>query len=276
MGCVMDIENTHAVDVASAKKRDPHPYQHLQTILAEMITATPAGERLPAEPELARTLGVSRATLREAMRAFEGQGIIRRRQGVGTFVVGQTHVFETGLEVLESIESLAHRMKLDVSMGDLHIDTIRADAEQSAGLAVAVGDALVQVRRVIQIDNRPAAYLVDTLPEDVLMPEDLQQGFTGSVLDLLLRRGSPRLAHSVAEIRPTAASTEVSRRLQIQRGDVLLEFVACLYTEEQRIVDYSLSYFLPGLFRFQVVRRVGEIRYEPKGTPDHDEPSSRS
>src|SRR5512146_789465 len=127
----------------------PHPYKRLQGLLADLIASTPPGERLPAEPELAKQLGVSRATLREAMRAFEGQGIIRRRQGVGTFVVGQPPVFESGLEVLESIESLAHRIGLDVSMGDVHIDTICANAEQAEALGVPGDTELIQVRRVI-------------------------------------------------------------------------------------------------------------------------------
>ncbi len=39
------------------------------------------------------------------MRSFEGQGLIRRRQGVGTFVVAKVPVFDSGLEVLESIET---------------------------------------------------------------------------------------------------------------------------------------------------------------------------
>lgn len=69
-------------------------FQRLQNELSSLIADTPAGERLPSEPELARRLGVSRATLREAMRSFEGQGLIRRRQGVGTFVVNQTNVIE--------------------------------------------------------------------------------------------------------------------------------------------------------------------------------------
>jgi GntR family transcriptional regulator len=238
-----------------------HPYQRLQGLLANLIASTPPGERLPAEPDLAKQLGVSRATLREAMRAFEGQGIIRRRQGVGTFVVGQPPVFESGLEVLESIESLAHRIGLDVSMGDVHIERVCASAELAGILGQPEGIELVQVRRVILTGSRPVAYLVDTLPEDMLPSEDLKQGFTGSVLDLVLQRGSPKLIRSVAEIRAVAASAEIARSLGIQRGDVLLEFIARLYAEEERVVDYSLSYFLPGYFRFQVVRRVGEVRF---------------
>jgi GntR family transcriptional regulator len=238
-----------------------HPFQRLQGQLASLIASTPPGEKLPAEPDLAKQLGVSRATLREAMRSFEGQGMIRRRQGVGTFVVGQSPVLESGLEVLESIESLAHRIGLDVSMGDLNINQIHANDEQADVLNVTVGSDLVQVSRVIMTSDRPVAYLVDILPVDILTPDDLQQGFTGSVLDLLLRRNTPNLSRSVAEIRSVAASADIARSLEIQRGDVLLEFVARLYASEERVVDYSQSYFLPGYFRFQVVRRVGEIRW---------------
>ncbi len=104
-------------------------FQRLQSQLAGLIAATTPGERLLSEPELARQLGVSRATLREAMRTFEGQGLIRRRQGVGTFVVDHPNVIDTGLEVLESIETLASRMSLDVSMGDLRVAQIEADFE---------------------------------------------------------------------------------------------------------------------------------------------------
>jgi GntR family transcriptional regulator len=238
-----------------------HPYQRLQGQLAELIAATPPGGRLLAEPELARQLGVSRATLREAMRSFEGQGMIRRKQGVGTFVVGPSQVMESGLEVLESIETLALKTGLEVSMGEHVVSEIKAGETESQELQVPLGCQLVRVARTILADNRPVAYLVDTLPEEVLTPTDIEVGFTGSVLDMLLQRGSPRLSHSVAEIRSVAAAGDIARMLEIQRGDVLLLFSARLYTSEERVVDYSLSYFLPGYFRFRVVRRVGDTRF---------------
>src|SRR4029453_16663330 len=46
----------------------------------------PPGPRLPPEPELAAELQASRATLREALRTMELEGLLRRRQGSGTFV----------------------------------------------------------------------------------------------------------------------------------------------------------------------------------------------
>jgi GntR family transcriptional regulator len=53
------------------------------------------------------------------------------------------------------------------------------------------------------------------------------------------------------------AKPEVARAMRIQRGDVLLRFIAYLYSTDGKVVDYSYSYFLPGYFKFHVIRRVG-------------------
>ena len=45
-----------------------------------------AGDRLPPEEALASELGVSRSSLREAVRALSVAGLLRVRQGDGTFV----------------------------------------------------------------------------------------------------------------------------------------------------------------------------------------------
>ena len=238
-----------------------HPYQRLQVVLAELIEKTAPGDRLPSEPLLAQQLGVSRATLREAMRAFEGQGLIRRRQGIGTFVVGRPSVIESGLEVLKSIESAAESISLKISMGDLRIHQIMADGEQASALGVDEDTALFEVERVILGDDRPVAFLIDILPEKILTASDLNEGFNGSVLDLLLERGSPKLVKSYTEINAVAAPSEIARALEIQRGDVLLMFQALLSDDSGRVVNYSKSYFIPGHFRFHVVRRVGSLTH---------------
>ena len=232
------------------------PFQRLQADLATLIGKTGAGERLPSEPELSKRLGVSRATLREAMRTFEAQGLIRRRQGSGTFVVGQVPVIDAGLEVLESLETMADRLGLEVSVSDLRVEVVSADQDHAQVLSVPVGARLTRVQRVMREESRPVAYLVDVLPEEILKSDHLPSHFKGSVLDFLLGRGDP-LTTSRAAISAITAPADVAKQLQIQRGDVLLEFVSKLYNASGKVIDYSSSYFIPGYFHFHVVRRVG-------------------
>lgn len=232
------------------------PFQRLQADLANLIAKTPPGQRLTSEPELAKQMGVSRATLREAMRTFEAQGVIRRRQGSGTYAVGKVPVIDAGLEVLESLDTMAHRMNLAVTVGELHIEQVEADKETAAGLGVTEKTRLTRIRRVMCADGRPVAYLLDTLPENLLKPEELSDKFNGSVLDFMLGRGDP-LTVSRAAITAANATAEVAKALEIQRGDVLLQFVSQLYADGGKVVDYTVSYFIPGYFNFHVVRRIG-------------------
>lgn len=234
-------------------------YQRLQNDLSQLIQSTPKGNKLPSEPKLAEKLGVSRATLREAMRTFESQGLLRRRQGLGTFVVGPTQVIESGLEVLESIETQAEKVGFDVTMGEYAISHIQADETQAEKLQLDKGAPLIKVRRVILTEEAPVAYLVDILPEDILNPETLASKFTGSVLDLLIQIGDPPLSVSKTEISAIHAPADVAKALDIQRGDTLLLLKGLLFDEQGNPVDYSHSYFLPGYFRLHIIRKIGGV-----------------
>lgn len=231
------------------------PFQRLQNDLGEFIKKYPNGARLPSEPDLAKQLGVSRATLREAMRMFETQGLIRRRQGSGTFVVGSPTIIDDGLEILESMLTLARRTGQNVGPGPVTVEQVQAQAEEAKELECNEGDALINISRTMIADGRPVAFLVDILPQDVLMADEISTKFDGSVLDFLIKRGDP-LTISYTSITAVNADQNVARKLEIQRGDVLLEFTAKLFTASGKVVDYSHSYFLPGYFNFHIVRRV--------------------
>ena len=207
------------------------PFQRLQADLAKLIAETPAGARLMSEPDLAKQMGVSRATLREAMRTFETQGLIRRRQGSGTYVVGKFEVIDAGLEVLESLETMARRMNLEISVSDLHVEQMPAEKTVADSLCVEDAAPITRVRRVMRADGRPVAYLIEC------------------GIDMQVSR---------AAISATNAPADVAKALEIQRDDVLLRFASQLYDGKGTVVDYSLSYFIPGYFNFHVNRRIGK------------------
>lgn len=211
---------------------------------------------MPSEPDLARRMGVSRATLREVMRTFEIQGLIQRRQGVGTFVIHPSNVTKSGLEILESIETLACHEGLQVTQGEVKIVHRPPRFEECEALDLKSNQKVVHVSRVILTEERPIAFLVDILPDDIVTPEELSVGFSGSILDYLIQRGHPSLANSRCEINAVPASSEIARALNSRRGDVLLYFNSMLYSLEGKLIDFSFSYFLPGYFRFHVVREL--------------------
>ena len=199
--------------------REQAPYRRTAEALAELLDRSQPGEALPSEPKLAEQLGVSRATLRDAMRAFQGRGLIVRRQGVGTYVGPKP--IEAGLEELVSLETLAAQIGLQVVMGGLSLERRAPSQPELETLELQVGQRVVEIARVIRAAGKPVAYLIDVVAEGLIPDEAWGSSFRGSVLD------------------------------------VLLLFEASLITRDGTIVDRSRSYFLPGTFRFQVVRRVG-------------------
>jgi GntR family transcriptional regulator len=237
--------------------KDNDVSRSLHEQLSLLIAETESGEKLPSEPKLAVDLGVSRASLREAMRTFETRGLLQRKQGVGTFVIHPSRVFDSSLENLSSLETIADQLGLEVSMGDLRVSRCIVDQDQTKTLELSEGIEILQVSRVILAENRPVAYLEDNLPIEILNEKDVDQKFTGSVLDLLIKRDDIPLASSKCEISAIGATKELALALEIQRQDPLLVFSSLLYSTEGKIIDSSFSYFLPGYFHFHIVRRVG-------------------
>jgi GntR family transcriptional regulator len=238
-------------------------------------TGTLAGEDglLPSEAVLSLRLGVSRATLREALSQIEHSGLIVRRHGIGTFVSPAQPLMESGLEQLESIETLARRTGVEIHMGECDIRERTASAAEAEALQLPEPASVLAVERVMMSGEQPIAYLVDVVPTDVLDPHLLRDSFHGSVLDLMLGRGDPPLQHSYTELVAEASDADLARSMRLRVGEPLLKLTAQLYAADGRIVDYSVSHFIPGHFRFHVIRRVSQLvpmgsDPGPAGSPD--------
>ncbi|MEA2583196.1 MAG: hypothetical protein QOF33_1281 [Thermomicrobiales bacterium] len=91
------------------------------------------GDPLPPEAELARALGVSRAALREAIKALQPLGVIETRHGTGTFV-GRF-----------SMESLVHGLAFSIDL-DRNIRTVRELLELRETLETAFVAQVAAIR----------------------------------------------------------------------------------------------------------------------------------
>jgi GntR family transcriptional regulator len=222
--------------------------------LIEGGTYQPGGQ-LPSENELAIQLGISRPTLREALRNLEQQGIIVRRHGVGTFVLPAAERLESGLERLESIHQLAGRQGLHIDVHDLQVRQMPADDKMARALEVPPGTLLTSVARVIAADDVPIAYLYDVATASVLSPVDVSEVFNGSVLDLLRNKAVVTIGQAAANIVAVNADAELARKLALKARQAVLLLEETLYDDKGGVIEYSRNYFNPLFFRFRVIRR---------------------
>ncbi|WP_020386837.1 FadR/GntR family transcriptional regulator [Kribbella catacumbae] len=201
-------------------------------------------DRLPAERELARTLGVSRPTLREALAGLELAGLVRSRQGHGTVVVASaavvanwgaemtpTQVFEARLAIEPELARLAaeKRYPEDIAVlrqagadleeefartghyrSDLPVHRAVARAARNPVLATALEEALRHTETARWKELRSSA----------LRPEVIREGHVDEVRRVVRHviRGEAREAAEVWRTHLVHYRDEMLTGLQIDAG----------------------------------------------------------
>jgi GntR family transcriptional regulator len=194
--------------------------------------------------------------MREVLSVFEGQGLVVRRHGVGTFAIHPSERIESGLEVLDTVEELAKKSGMRMVCGVLKV-LVRPCQDNEGGVLRLQPDARVlQVTRVMKVQDHPVAYMSDVLPEGLLSTEELGENFDGSVLNQLLTRGDNLLASCHTTINTYLAKGIIAKALNVESGETLLRFSSTVYGRAREAVYVSDDFFLPNYFKFQVVRRV--------------------
>ena len=228
------------------------------------------GDRLPPEHEVATMLGVSRGTLRSALRRLEERGEIVRRQGSGTFVGRSAVPAALGerLERLEPYSSLAERRGLALSSVDLRIERRAVGAEVGEALGLAPIAQAITVSRTLIANEAPVAVMFDVVHPKVSLPDDaalraaLERG--QMVLDVLIGLGVP-VTYARTRVIPSLLSPRerAGKLLGVRRTTAVLELEELIYAGRDERVAYSRDLFAPGGLDVAVTRSLESTRPTP-------------
>jgi GntR family transcriptional regulator len=215
-----------------------------------------AGDQLPAEPELAAALGVSRATLRDALRSLEEDGFVTRVRGAGTFVTHRPRL-KNNLDVNFGVTDLIRSMGLRPGTRDLGAGEGPCTEEERERLQLAEDATVMRARRVRTADGRPVVLSEDVVPGWLVegRPTMVDRLGGGSLYDLLERELGVVVRQGVASIRPANAARQVSDLLDVPEGTLLLYLLQVDYDAEGRPVLLSHEHHLADAFEITVVRR---------------------
>ncbi|MFE6167084.1 GntR family transcriptional regulator [Viridibacillus arvi] len=210
-------------------------------------------EKLPSEFELSRTLGVSRATLREALRLLEEENIIIRRHGVGTFV-NPKPVFTSGIEHLSSISSMIINAGMEPGTNYLSSFGLPASEEDVKRFHCEEDETIISIERVRTANGEPVVYCVDQVPSKYL-PNDFSTRKDSSIFSAIEESGDIHVAYAITFIDPVGFHNQASPILECEPETALLVLKQLHYDDNDRVVLYSKNYFRADKFSFHVVRK---------------------
>ncbi len=213
-------------------------YQQIKRLLTQCLQdgEWKPGELIPSEFELAARYKVSQGTVRKAIDALAAENLLVRRQGRGTFVA--THhearaqfrflrlVSESGAPVLPESRFLDCKR-------------VRAPSDIARQLELRAGDAVVVVRRLLLIDERP------TILDEIWLHGALFKGLTaerlaeykGPMYGLFESEFGVRMIQATEKLRAVAADEPTAALLEVPPGAPLLSVERISLTYGNRPVE---------------------------------------
>ena len=210
-------------------------------------------EKLPSEFELSKTLGVSRATLREALRLLEEENVIVRRHGVGTFV-NPKPLFTSGIEQLSSISTMIEQAGMEPGTIFMSATEDAPTEDDAVRFQSDIDDNVITIERVRTADGEPVVYCIDKVPANYL-PQEFLSNENVSIFSALEQNGHIRVAYAVTFIDPVGYHEQVSPILNCGPETALLVLKQLHYDDNDRVVLFSKNYFRADKFSFHVVRK---------------------
>ncbi|MEN8708223.1 GntR family transcriptional regulator [Nocardioides marinisabuli] len=210
-----------------------------------LVAGSAPGSPAPSERELVQRFGVARMTVRQAMDALVGEGLLERIPGRGTFVARPRR---TASRITGYTEEMTRRGMLAESQ------TLLARREQAGpgvarALSLTEGDAVIHWRRLRRADGVPMC-LEDAYLNEVLLPGFLQQGMPTSLYDSLDARGL-RPTWAEDSINADKATTEEAGLLEVEPSSVVLRHSRRALCED-KVVEVSRTVYRADRFTLWV------------------------
>lgn len=227
----------------------------LRDELLEEITSSQLvpGTKLPTEGELSKRFGVSRATVREAVRGLVEAGYVTRRRGSGSYVAERRrmpHGLDSTLSYLAMIESAGAHPGMRV------LDAVFEQSTKiDSALQVGRGEMVLAVERVRTADDRPVIYSRDRIPAR-LLKADLDLSNLDPSLFALLRASGHAADHATATLRAVASTNFTAKVLGVRRGKPLLYIEEIDYDRDGTPVMLSREWHVSEAFDVRINRQA--------------------
>jgi GntR family transcriptional regulator len=227
----------------------PYYYQIREIIRHKIIDGEYGpGDKIPSEAELQEYFGVSRGTIRKAVDSLVAAGMLRREQGMGTFV-SEPKIDE----LLSRLVSFSEEMKLKGKVpGTSHIlvsQTVPSKLVADA-LDIPPGESVLRIERVRCADSKPVVILTSYLP--ARLGVRFNEDFSGSLFELLETKYGVDISLGDQVIEAARADQQQAGLLDIEKGDPVLVIRRTSYSKTGIPVEYVEGIYRADRYSYRI------------------------
>lgn len=234
--------------------------EHLRSMI--MKGELHPGSKLPNEPDLARSLNVSRSTLRVALERLSFEGIVVRKRGVGTFisdvplVINNLNLNHGVTEIIQSIGSEPGTIELIVETGMAGVQAVKR-------LELEPESPVFNIERVRTADGRRVVYSYEVIPFEALKTSshvfsalEIEEYLNNnqSVYKFLEEEIGLEIHHAIAWLSPVTADNTMAAKLNVPDGSGLLYLEQVDYDTDGNPIVLADEYHVADAFKFTVFR----------------------
>lgn len=216
-------------------------YLQVRDMLVERIATGQwkPGTAIPNEIQLSRELGVSVGTVRKSLDAMEGELLVSRKQGRGTFVNDQTsdHLAYR----FNNLREEDGRHLVGEPQQDGQSAPAAADADECRRLQLRQGEQVMRIQRTRLRRDRPYMLERIALPASRFPGLAERTGFTDQIVSLAQEYGM-LLGRAVEQVTATTAEADTAAQLGVPEGSSLLRLDRVVYAIDGRPVEWRVAH----------------------------------
>jgi DNA-binding GntR family transcriptional regulator len=226
-------------------------YEQLSAAIRDEIRTGALGrdEPLPSEAQLRKRFGVSRVTVRLALRDLRREGLVIARQGKGTFV--RSGAIEHELGEFHTLTEVLAKHGYDRRAELIFHGEVDPPDAVTADLALREGERCILVKRRHFMDRTPIALTVMYLPGHVARDWSSAELEAKTVYELAAHHGLGRVqGHRV--LTAAAAPAEVASTLGLSTGEPVMLVRSRSVLASDSPFESSALYFHPRRYAFRI------------------------
>lgn len=208
----------------------------------------PVGSSLPPEDSLAQRYGVSRHTVRQALRELKDDGVVWSRAGVGTIVRARTETprFFSGIKTVSDLLQFVEATEMHV----IGRGEVVADSALAAQLYCPAGQAWTEITilRKVPQQKLPLSYLQVYLRTEYADAVGPQKVFRQPIYSMVEARFGVRIVEVRQEITAANLTREMARALKAQEGQAAMRIARYYLDRTGAIVEVGIGHYPSGRY----------------------------